>query len=719
MARGGRLLRVFSVLMGALLACSLPGRIPGLGPDASQAPTPAADLEPARHEGLIDALTAKVEAGEWTFEEGLVQTLQLFTGEAALGEVYAEEPASMEGTGIVLEAERTLAAGGDSPARAELERLLEVLLPPTERLLEVASPAAEGSGRGPGPASPGAAVDCESLYSEGFPAGSGLQCLAVHEAGIGGHTVRIFIPLSAMPLDYGDAALTGVLQSWQRFSTLTISGQASVMQDVEVVFVLLPEIESPTVLAKVITKGGQSICRIVVYLGAIAYNEVNASDPDDFGRFLQMIAHEMFHCYQQWNLPNHFPAPPSIPSGSAPSWGVQDWWGEGTAEYFANVVYPDVNDEWGNVPELAQHSAEKSVVFMSYDNFAFFQFMANQMTDDLLLGLLRDLPFLGDEAQQAAALAGWPDIQTLFHQFGRAYMDGQIMDTSGAPIPTIPPFIPPGHQIEVNEAQIRTLEASPFVLSRYAITFGHGRRYSVVPTLTGSAEGYEAGRVDFAGSPWGDLPESVSTACAPVRYYVLLTSAVPTAAGDFSLELAMTPEEDLACDECLIGTWDINIESFAEYAAAPFLETPDLYQFDAAGGLWRYRFRQDGMMTAEFDFFYTYILNQANSPFGNDITVNGNLTIAGTATGTYASDGLSNLSVQPVENAVALSQGIYMNGELIGEGPIQPSGYGGFDFGAGADAVYSCDAEEGILLLNFAPNTDLPPIRFDRASSAP
>ncbi len=724
MFRGRSLLRVFAVVVAWSLACNLPVSLPGLGggssPEstASPSPTPAPALEPAREEGLVDALFSKVEAGEWSLEEGLLQTLRLFTGEAALDEVYAEAPASMEGTGLILEAERYLASADDSPERAEIERMLNILLPDTERLLEVAEPATASSGHGPGPASPGAAAeDCETLYAQGFPTGSGLVCLAYHEAGIGGHTVRIFVPLTAMPLEYGDAALTGVLQSWQRYNTLTIGGQASVMQDVEVVFVLLPEIESPTTLAKVISKSGQSTCRIVVYLGAITYNELHASAPDDFGRFLQTIAHEMFHCYQQWNFPNHFPAPPSMPSGAAPSWAVQDWWGEGTADYFSNVVYPEVNDEWDGISQLAQNSAVKSVVYMSYDNFAFFQFLANQMTNDLLLAQLRELPTLGDEAQQAAAIAGWPDIQTLFHQFGRAYMDGQIIDTSGAPIPTIPPFIPPEHQIQVNEAQIRQLETGPFILSRYAITFGQGHRYSLAETLTGSAEGYDAARVDLQGSPWGDLPENVTAGCAPITYYVLLTSAAPPG-GTFSVEVAMTPEEDLGCDDCLIGTWDINIESFAEYAAAPFQETPDLYQFDAAGGLWRYHFREDGTMTGEFDFFYNYILNQQNSPLGNNIVVNGSLTITGTGAATYTSDGLSNLSFQATQNNVTFAQGIYMNGQMIGEGPIDMSS-GGFGFGGSPGAVYSCDDEAGILLLNFAPSTDLPPIRYDQVSETP
>jgi hypothetical protein len=121
-------------------------------------------------------------------------------------------------------------------------------------------------------------------------------------------------------------------------------------------------------------------------------------------------------------------------------------------------------------------------------------------------------------------------------------------------------------------------------------------------------------------------------------------------------------------------------------------------------------------MTGEFDFFYTYRLNQENAPFGNDIEINGLLTIKGTGDGTYASDGVSNLTFSLVKDSVAITQEIYMNGDKVAEGPLSPGGYG---YSTGASVVYSCDAEAGELLLNVAPTTDLPPILFDRVSKQP
>jgi hypothetical protein len=711
-------LRALTALIVASLACGLPG-VPnsssgasaptpgGTAADAGTQPetTPTIPVEPPPPSGLIDSLRAGVDAGRWTYEEGLVQSLKLFIGETNMTDVYPEPPASMEGFGLVREAQRYLRLGTDAAVKTEIERLLDIIAPPPERLLEYASPAPTGSSGSPGLAAPAkAAEDCEKLYADGFPPGSGIKCLLLKEGGISGQTVRVFWPMIAITTDYADAAYNGVLTAWQKYAQLTPPAGISVLKGVDVVFSLLNAQEGPSILAMVPSTSTDQRCLIAVYLPAIAENEQAKGSPDDYGHFLQTIAHEMFHCYQVWNFPEQ----------ADDTWSVQDWWGEGTATYFSNVVWPEVNGEWEWLPAFAYHSADTSVVNMSYDNFAFFQFLGDSIGDDGVLKLIASMPFGGDEQGQASALAAFPNIQQLFHDFGRAYMDGTIVDSSGQPLPTAPPYFAPGHKIDVTTAQIRTLDVQPFVLGRYAFRFAQGRQWLVSQQLTGSAEGYLSARTDMAIGAWGDFPEKVLAGCAPVIYYVVLTNA--SAQGAFATEVTITPDKELGCDQCLVGTWDLNIDSFTEYVESPFAKTPGLYQFDSAGGLWRYHFRADGTMTGEFDFFYNYELNQENAPFGNDITVNGAMTIKGTGDGTYQSDGVSNLTFGLVKDAVTIAQDLYMNGQKMAEGPLDQGGLGG---STGAAAVYSCDDEAGELLINYAPSTDLPPILFNRVSKTP
>jgi hypothetical protein len=86
--------------------------------------------EPPPPSGVTDAFQAKVDAWGWTYEDGLVPSLRMFAGEALLSDLFPEPPANLEGFGVVREAQRYLRAGDDDAAKAESERLLDILAPP-------------------------------------------------------------------------------------------------------------------------------------------------------------------------------------------------------------------------------------------------------------------------------------------------------------------------------------------------------------------------------------------------------------------------------------------------------------------------------------------------------------------------------------------------------------------------------------------------------------
>src|SRR3989304_1136734 len=132
----------------------------------------------------------------------------------------------------------------------------------------------------------------------------------------------------------------------------------------------------------------------------------------------------------------------------------------------------------------------------------------------------------------------------------------------------------------------------------------------------------------------------------------------------------------------------------------------------------RPRFRAEGTMRGEFDFFYTYSLLQAGGEFGADITTNGKIDIDGTGEGTYLSDGLSNLTFSLVKDGVSLTDETYINGQKL-DASVFGSVSGGYGFASGDKTVYSCDAEAGELLISVAPQANLPPIQYDRVSTEP
>jgi hypothetical protein len=639
--------------------------------------------------------------------------LSLFTGETQAEVAFRETPAFLEGFGLVREAQRYAREGEDPALRQEIADRLNRLGPTSDRLIEYAEPAPTSWNAPRVAARASAPEDCASLFGaysqDGFPPGSGIKCLLYKEGGIGGQTVRVYWPIAFINnTDYADAAYTGILQSWQVYSKLTPAGGPAQMKGVDLLFMILPEVEDPEVLAMVPSESTDDRCLIMVYLGAIQANEQKQATDDDYGYFLQTIAHEMFHCFQVWNHP----------ALADDKWSVQDWWGEGTAEYFSNVVYPSVDNEWRWMTAWLGNTATDTILEESYANFGFFQYMGNKLGNNGLLALINSMtPAVGgDEDAQAAQLATFPNIQTLFAEYARDYVDGKIADTSKKLYPTAPPIIHPAYQIDVSKAGVNNLDATPFTLIRYKLTFAPGHEYKLTTTVQGG-DGVHTSRPTEAAAAWGDLPVSIKPACGPSEYYLVMTTTQPSAA-PYKIGLDVAMGDAIGCDPCLVGTWDLNLPSFTEYSEAPFQEITGLYQFDAAGGLWRYRFRPDGTMRAEFDFFYTYSLHQAGGDFGADITTNGKIDIDGTGEGTYLSDGLSNLTFDLVKDDVSLTDEIFMNGQKL-DASVFGSMSGGYGFATGDTTVYSCDAEAGELLISVAPQTNLPPIQYDRVSTDP
>lgn len=657
--------------------------------------------EPPPHADLVDVLYAGIDSGLWTLEEGLINALKIFTGEFDPQGVWPELPISFEGTGVIKEAQVHLRQDAVPESKREIERLLAIIAPAPERLLEYGEPEGARSQRAPGLAdAPHFGEECASLYKDGFPSGSKIKCLLYKEGGVSGQTIRIYYPLLDMPLDYADAAYTGVMQSFEVFSKLAPNGKSPLLKGVDLLFVVLPEIEHPSTLAMVPSGSMDGRCLIVVYLGAIQDNELNKSGPNDFGRFLQTIAHEVFHCFQVWNFPTQADA----------SWKVQDWWGEGTATYFSNVVYPELNHEWEWTAAFGYRSADTPLTEMSYENSLFFQYVANQQGDGAVLNIISAMPATGNEAAQAATLGSLPNMQALFHDFGRALMDGVIADTSKQLIPTLPLYIQPDHQIVVKEANIRILDAQPFVLSRYEITFAEGHSYNNSRTLKGSAEGYDAARIDVSLFAWTEFPEKVIAGCGPVTYYALLTSAQANG-GSFVIETSMIPDEDLGCDECLIGTWDLDVPAYVETLEnlMPSSES-DQFNVDFAGGLWQIEFTKQAIFSGTYNFATLYSIFQVNAPFGNNILTNVKFSIEGDISSLYAADGLGHMSTSLLQDNLNFDQVIIMNGDEI---PVDDSQFDNlFAPGASSNIVYSCD--EDTLYLNYAPESTLGPLKYNR-----
>jgi hypothetical protein len=725
------------------MACGLPG-LPFGQPDGSAVapeatfgpsdeatefasrPAPGAEdwieIDPPPPAGIVDALQLMVDSGEWTPEEALVNGLMIFTGEVDPEAAFPQAPSELEGTGLVLQALSYLEAGTDEASKAEIERLLNIVAPDPERLLEYSVPAGAMNGAGVLARAAELQLSCEALWYDGFPSGQNLQCFQYKSVEWMGSTIRVFIPdqsdlIWGFQSGYADAAIAAVKTSLAAYSGFTIAGKQAVLDDVDIVFTLLESPEGDAFAMVPFELAGTQGCRTMIYPSAVQLNEENKPASGDFQIFEQIVAHEIFHCFTAWNYPDHWHAALTVIG----TYEALDWWIEGAAEYFSNVVYPEVNLEWRWLNAWAYNSGKERISDMAYENFGFFQFLADKIGNNSLLSLFAGIPPSTDTESQAAGLAAYPNMSALFDEYARAYMDGTITDMGGEVFPTAPAFVLPEYRLDVTQPDTFHVAGPTLVLMRYGLAFHNDRHYLLQPTTTGQGGTEDARLRDLPGT-WADLPTEVIATCSVMKYYYVMTTASPPAAPLFKTELVIDTKSDLACDQCLIGTWDLDNASFEDYSNALFAETPELYTFMESAGLWRYHFWDDGSMAGEFDYSYAYQIQQSNT-LGNDIQVNGLLSILGSGSGTYASDGLSNLTMTGVEDNVVFSQAFFMGGEPVHEEVIKPEAAPVTIslFGGGpVQYIYACDAEADMLTMStLVGSTQLPPLSFNRVSDSP
>jgi Family of unknown function (DUF6055) len=251
-------------------------------------------------------------------------------------------------------------------------------------------------------------------------------------------------------------------------------------------------------------------CPVLVFTKAVERNSTGRLTSQVLG---QTLAHELFHCFQARNYAPQFDA-----SGSPNRTG---WWVEGTAEYFANLVYPAANAEYEFIDSLRSREPGHTPIDLEYENFLFFQFLGNRITNPGVVRLIGSMPTLAVRERQLDRLAAFPGMQEHFHLFARAYLDDAVHDTSGPRI-IVRPLIDDELRLSTNRPIV--ISAKRFVISRSLLTLKKGNRY----TLAVRTEGMGRSAVRLAGKKgnWHALPGIVTTPCAQNSRFVLLLTAI-------------------------------------------------------------------------------------------------------------------------------------------------------------------------------------------------
>lgn len=534
------------VLVIVLLAC----RLGPLSPDPKPAPEDpksfitlageTVEVDPPVPDAL-DVAQEMVDEGDLSEVEAIMALLKIYAGELDPSELFGDlEVHYQSGWGLSMKVALLYPSLPDGSDKNEIDRLMAKLAPSRERLDLYSLPEEEYTYRSSGQLAAYAPpkqdeVPCVSIFEDGFPDDPGDRpiCLLYRNFSSGGHEYRVYYPIDRRT-EAGFISKVDVAFSALQETHRKLSGYAE-LPDIDLIFTLLSYPGDWGVRASVPPMDFTAMaCPISIYPSGISLS-------DDKLRWV--VAHESFHCIT------------GLRKGPVDH-DVTAWYTEGIAAYFANVVFPEINQEHFWLPEFHSDSVTDSLVDMSYEAFIFFQYLENRFDPAYVLTLHDLMPPQGSRSRQLESLAGIDDMQTIFHEFGRAYLTNNILDTGGGTLPGPDTLIVlPENRIAIGEGREVRQEAEAFVLHRYLLEFLSGYEYQISKETDGS-DG-KNGWKDVEQNEFEDIPGTVKILCEePWEYLVLLTTA--SAGQPSDLTLNFTSEEEDLLDCCLIGTWEQN-----------------------------------------------------------------------------------------------------------------------------------------------------------------
>lgn len=496
-----------------------------------------------------DLLDKNVEEGIWDRPQGFVYLLSYLSGEQAAADIPGFEMVMHADPTALLRLANEYAgsADADPDQAAEIERLLDELVPSQEDLDRLSRPAGESNHSGIQMIGFQSQADipdeCEIIAGEGFSANvdTGEYCYVFIEENHADGRLRVYYP-KWWQVEEDKLTTVGLTMGSLLASARVYNGLGK-FEDVNAVFSMsqpseISDWNAYTGFNENSGNSGQPCPITILPKGVVQFND----------RHLQTIAHEAFHCFQDWNF-NIVP------------FSAHKWWSEGTAHYFSNVVYPAINKEHSNLNEYYQRSIRETWFEMDYHNFLLFQHLGNELGNQGLISLMHDISAAGGIAGQASMLASYPNMDGLFQDFVVKTMSSGVRDTGGGMIVVNdPPLL--GIEPMEEEGEVEFV-IKPFVAGRFALRYEQEKRFLEDPIEEGGVShstAIDSERHDL--SAWSGLPPEIRSECAEDTRYSLAISSVGEN-GTFKANI--TKVEVAECDPCLLGTWDIETISYTNY----------------------------------------------------------------------------------------------------------------------------------------------------------
>jgi len=252
------------------------------------------------------------------------------------------------------------------------------------------------------------------------------------------------------------------------------------------------------------------------------------------------VAHQLFHCMvkKTWEE-------------ARLAAGESNWWAEGSADFFASIVYPEFGMEadgehfMANEGQLLfERNRDAAVLFDWYSTGA---------------GKLKRLVGIVQEAPPGAVILDLMDEigGNNWLDFEEKYYDHQIHSPNGHV--AVEPHKPAAQRI--SSTTTKTFRATPYAIRAATLEFAEGKTYE----LDGGTENdFHWKWSEGDGGGWEDAPRVVHTCHQTKKYRVVFAGKDREV--DKQLRITARDERESDCP-CVVGSWNQTSASLARVAA--------------------------------------------------------------------------------------------------------------------------------------------------------
>jgi hypothetical protein len=371
-------------------------------------------------------------------------------------------------------------------------------------------------------------INAQCQYYPGYPRQIGSTTVSVAYTDKWGNNARAKNIFNKVGPDI-DEALTNSLDLYAKFAKVPA----------EIVVILSRRQDKPAMLWTIFPAPNQPRCQVTAFESFTDF--VTSSSSTSNGYAKQALAHELYHCVQQY----------SIGVGVDTKLASSGWVIEGSAHYFSNVVYPNANLEWPGVSADQNYQPARPIYDQGvhvYGTSLYFQSLEQKTPATLSNWVLATKLTKNGLAERTrlSALSGFTDD---FWEFAQQLSLGKIVDTNTQDIPRLPTITPSSVSI-TGKPKAALLKTTPFTVSVFQISPEAGSTVQLTaPEYTHQRVAYRLPSVK-TWTAVATLPRTVEVSCTDPTILLLFISTKNADTDEVKVSVTKTRSSRKRADQC-------------------------------------------------------------------------------------------------------------------------------------------------------------------------